>query len=203
MNNIKRKINIDLQKNKMKGFTLVETLVASFILTFTITALMTVVADSLFTARYARSEITAIYLAQEVSDYIRNDRDAFFLKEDGTSWDEFLNIYNLCTITSTEGEEIGCYFEVLALLRNEESIESCNEDTETGCPFLHYNENEDTFYTYIPNDDEKPRFQRKIFIKKELSWQDQDEITLTVTVLWKEGTIKKETVLETTLTKWQ
>jgi type II secretory pathway pseudopilin PulG len=202
MRNKKIKKNIDLFKNKIKGFTLVETLVAVFILTFTMLALMTVVADSLFAARYARHEITAIYLAQEASDYIRNDRDTLFFLDEDESWDNFLGNYSDCFTPE------GCYFEVLERLKEEgEGIKVCEDnstETEIKCPFFYYDdtETENPFYTYTGNEDQKSNFQRKIFMELG-SWVGQHEIILTVTVLWKDGSTKKETVLETTFTKWQ
>ena len=105
-----------LQNNKAltlrnsKGFTLVETMVAVFILAIALTALLNLTARSLFSARYARNEITANYLMQEVVDYIRNQRDTTaFLKTDG-SWQEFLTLFGdpggLCF------SDDGCYFDV-------------------------------------------------------------------------------------------
>ena len=66
--------NSKLQKDR--GFTLIETMFAVIIMAFSITIFMNVVANTLFSARYAKNEITANYLAQEAIDYIRNDRDS-------------------------------------------------------------------------------------------------------------------------------
>lgn len=210
MRNKKIKKNIELVKNKIKGFTLVETLVAVFILTFTMLALMTVVADSLFAARYARYETTAIYLAQEASDFIRNDRDNYFIGEEESAWDDFLAEYSNC-FYENEDDNSGCYFEVLDLLKGEvDGINICDdEDTGTNikCPFFYFDDGEDegSFYTYEEEEDKKSNFQRKISMKEGPSSGPLDEVILTVTVSWREtdSQVYKETILETTLTKWQ
>jgi len=79
------------------GFTLVETLVAIFILALTIGALLTLTAGGFFTIRYAKNDITATYLLQESLELIRNDRDTMAQKGKATfsDWAEpYQN--NLC-----------------------------------------------------------------------------------------------------------
>lgn len=58
-----------------KGFTLIETLVAVSLLTIAIVAPMTLTAQSLSTAYYARDQITAYNLAQEGIESVRAIRD--------------------------------------------------------------------------------------------------------------------------------
>ncbi len=65
--------NLKLRTNA--GFTLVETVVAIFILSMSIGALLTLAAGGFFSVRYARNQIVADHLAQEALEYIRNDRD--------------------------------------------------------------------------------------------------------------------------------
>ena len=57
------------------GFTLIETLVAIFILAMSITSAMTVVSSSLQASFYARDRIAAYFLAQEAIEMIKNKRD--------------------------------------------------------------------------------------------------------------------------------
>ena len=63
-----------------KGFTLIETLVAISLLTIAIVAPMSLTAQSLSSAYYARDQITAFYLAQEAIEALRSVRDANILK---------------------------------------------------------------------------------------------------------------------------
>ncbi len=61
-----------------KGFTLIETLVAIFILVLTIGTLMSLSASSFFSVRYAKNQITASNLVQAQLEFIRNVRDTKF-----------------------------------------------------------------------------------------------------------------------------
>lgn len=181
------------------GFTLVETMFAVFILTFTIVGLMTVVANSLFAARYARDEITASYLLQEVVDYVRNDRDTtvFLGAVAGpTTWANFLTKYNNCS-------NDGCYFDVL----NPNGSVEIKRCLSSGCPFLYYDAKADTTPFYVNDDGNgmsdmlKTNFQRKILVTQ--SSENSDEIDVAVTVYWKNGGLTKSRSLTTSLLKWQ
>lgn len=83
-------INFKKQENK-RGFTLVETLVALFIFSISIMAVMTVFSQGISNTNYAKSKMTAEYLSQEGIEYIRNMRDTYVLyAADKTSaWGEF------------------------------------------------------------------------------------------------------------------
>lgn len=93
-----------------RGFTLIETMVAVLLLTVALSALLGLTASSLFAARYARNEITANYLMEEVADYVRNDRDTMSIQDTsattGSDWTTFLAKYAVCT--SANG---GCFVE--------------------------------------------------------------------------------------------
>jgi prepilin-type N-terminal cleavage/methylation domain-containing protein len=91
---------IILQKNK--GFTLLETLIAIFVMAVAFTSLLSLMTTTMFSARYANNEITATYLAQEAVDYIRNDRDTTAFQ--GGNWNDFINHYG-----ATLGTPSVCY----------------------------------------------------------------------------------------------
>lgn len=90
--------NIMLKKQKRftqslsKGFTLIETLVAIMILSLVITSVISLTSSSIFSARYAKNEIKAMYIAQEGIDYIRNLRDSLAFQQG--SWATFTNDLN-------------------------------------------------------------------------------------------------------------
>ena len=177
-----------------KGFTLVETMFAVLILSFAIVSMMTVIANSLFAARYARDEITVNYLLQEVVDYIRNDRDTTVLLVGGQTWESFFAKYSNCS-----NEETGCYFDVLS-----ESAISPTECPSGGCPNLYFDANADTtpFYT---NDDGintgkiRTNFRRKIVVVQ----NGLDEIDVTITIDWINGSLPVSRSLKTSFMKWQ
>lgn len=67
-----------------KGFTLVETLVAIFVLTLSITGPLFIAQQSFISAVTARDRTTASFLAQEGVEYIRSVRDHNYLS--GRAW---------------------------------------------------------------------------------------------------------------------
>lgn len=182
---IKKKI-----KNN-KGFTLVETMSAVLILTFTIVGMMTVVANSLFAAEYARDEITVNYLLQEAIDYIRNDRDTTIFLRSGYTWEDFLAKYNNCSASLG-----GCTINVL----NDEVPQQCFVDY---CPNLYYDEDASSgsFYTYDTVNNTETDFERKIVVTQNAT--NPDEIDITVTIDWYNGGLPVTRSLKTSLLKWQ
>ncbi len=60
---------------KKNGFTIVETMVAVAVLLIIIAAPLTLAERALASADAARQEITAVYLAQEAIEFVRNLRD--------------------------------------------------------------------------------------------------------------------------------
>ncbi|MBL7045638.1 MAG: type II secretion system protein [Parcubacteria group bacterium] len=72
------------KKNKKRGFTLIETLVAISILVVSVAGPLTLSSKGLVAAFFARDQVTAFYLAQEGIEFIRNVRDENILE--GSSW---------------------------------------------------------------------------------------------------------------------
>jgi len=176
--------------NKTSGFTLVESLFAVLILTFTITGLMVIVSNSLFSARYAKDEITVNYLMQEVVDSIRNDRDntVFFNKYNSTTpWSTFVGHYSNCSASLG-----GCYFNVFD---NISTIQKCPSGV---CPFLYYNETPTTSFYNYDNTKTKTNFIRKIVVTT-----NGDEMIVTVTVNWKNGSVSVTRTLSASFLNWQ
>ena len=179
-------------KNKLKnnkGFTLVEAMFAVLILSFVIVGMMTVVANDLFSARYARDEITANYLAQEVVDYIRNDRDTTVFWSDAVGrWNTFVSHYSICTSGNP------CHIDVLVLNNNIIS---------SGGGPLYYDATatNNSFYNYdtTVTGSVESKFTRKVIVT---SAPDGNSIDVTVTVSWKNGNSDKTRVMTATLMNW-
>tara|TARA_B100000745_G_scaffold168274_1_gene110071 strand:- start:5597 stop:6100 length:504 start_codon:yes stop_codon:yes gene_type:complete len=68
-----------------QGFTLVETLVAIFVLTLSITGPLFIAQQSFTSAATARDRTTASFLAQEGIEYVRSVRDHNYLSNE-TNW---------------------------------------------------------------------------------------------------------------------
>ncbi len=73
------------------GFTLIETMIAVFILTLTVGGLLTIAANGYFSVRYSRNQIVANNLIQESLEYVRNNRDSAF--QQGISWQTWTAVF--------------------------------------------------------------------------------------------------------------
>jgi prepilin-type N-terminal cleavage/methylation domain-containing protein len=199
--------------NNKAGFTLIETMVAAFILTLALTGLLTLNANTLFTARYARNQITANYLIQEAADSIRNDRDTTaFLHNGGGTWNSFLNKYGFtgvpsCFVPAFSGNtsSVGCSMEFSSVAP---TPISCNVAPAWGtlhCPIFNYTASatNNSFYTYttpsgqyVPSD-----FKRQILMM--INPSNPNELDIKITVEWLNGGLVHSQSLQTSLLKWQ
>lgn len=212
-----------LQTNK--GFTLIETMIAVFVLTAALAGFFSLLSRSLFSARYARNEITANYLLQEAVDYIRNDRDtvAFQQASAGGGWVNFLNRYgynsgagsDTCfTNTTNFATAAGCYFEPALSMTVSTPlatipITSCSTPPDFGtiqCPVFNYDANatvHNDFYTY-DNSHSLPatKFKRQVVMLVNPS-SAGDELDVKVTVEWQNGNLTRSKSLVISLLNWQ
>jgi prepilin-type N-terminal cleavage/methylation domain-containing protein len=86
---------------QQQGFTLIETLIAIFLLTLTVGGLMTMAANGYYSVRYARNQIVADTLLQESIEYIRNSRDTNI--QQGGTWAQWVAGFNV----SSNGTPLG------------------------------------------------------------------------------------------------
>lgn len=197
---------------KNKGFTLIETMIAVFILVIAMNGLLGLIASSLFSARYAKNELTANYLIQEAIDYIRNDRDTTAFQQMGTGggWDNFIqNRYGDGTSTICFSNN-GC--EIEPSNTNPSNIVNACDGTIGGnfgsipCRVLLYDESatNKAFYTYqnvvgaVPS-----KFKRRVNMKINPIANNPDELDITVTVEWQNGTLVRSKTSRVSLLNWQ
>jgi type II secretory pathway pseudopilin PulG len=190
-----------INKQKNKGFTLVETMIAVFILVVALNGLLGLIASSLFSARYAKNDITANYLIQEALDYIRNDRDTVaFQRYGGGDWASFQTKYsNNGCFSGT-----GCYMEPSL-----NTISACSGAIgggfgSIGCPVFKYDEaatNKD-FYTY-QNVGVNSNFKRQVTMVVNPTINNPDEIDIKVTVEWLNGSLVRSRSSRISLLNWQ
>ncbi|MEK7586018.1 MAG: prepilin-type N-terminal cleavage/methylation domain-containing protein [Patescibacteria group bacterium] len=207
----------NLQKNKESvriakqgGFTLIETMIAVFILAAAITTLIGLISTSLFSSRYAKNDIIANYLIQEAIDYARNDRDttAYQHNLSGT-WASFLGHYGYPSSMCFAGN--GCKFEPSA--QGSSTIDAISVCSGTltwgsvGCEILNYDQNaaNKDFYTYAtPSGYTVSNFKRKVVMTvTPINGQATDQLNISVTVEWLNGNLPKSRVFRTSLLNWK
>ena len=94
---------INKKNTSQKGFTLIEVLVAVFILITAVVVPLTISSKGIFYSNVVRDQSVASYLAQEGMEAVRLLRDDTFLQNnDATAaWDQFSNRFSDCTNEST------------------------------------------------------------------------------------------------------
>lgn len=108
-----------------KGFTMIETLVAIFVLLISVTGPLAVAQSGLRAAYIARDTTTAYYLAQDAIEFVKNIRDDNFITAQA-NWLEYIDncmFPDTCTVDTTVdtysdgidvcvaggGSEAGCF----------------------------------------------------------------------------------------------
>jgi type II secretory pathway pseudopilin PulG len=174
------------KKNKRTGgFTLVETIVAIGIFTFSLLGLIVVLGKGIADTDYAKAKNTSAYLAQEGIEYVRNMRDTFMLYDStpATGWADF-------TAKLTAGGCFGangCYINADAIFTTPERTPPLTYITFTSCGStctqLLYDASSGK-YDYPPLSGVNSGFTRKI----KVSSVTTDQIRISSTVYWAQGT---------------
>ncbi len=155
--------------SKVRGFTLIETLVAVSLLTIAIMAPMTLTQQSLSGAYYARDQITAYNLAQEGIESVRAIRDGQILSISQTADASGIDLFGSIPVNQD--------FIIDGLETNPETaMETCVDE----CPPLQLSP-DGSLYGYGPGwtDTKFTRTLRASYVGA-----SEDEIQLSVTVSW-------------------
>lgn len=200
------KLTYKRTQNISYGFTIVEAMVAIFILTISVSAMLNVTASAAISARYSRNEITANYLLQEAIDSVKNSRDtiAFQMKDLGGGWNNFLSRYgypgNKCF------SNYGCDFKMDVFDPTSSLGGDILDCSSSGCPPLSYNANGGTslFYNHITGTGTVASiFTRKVNMV--ISPSNPDEVKVTAVVTWNNNAsaATRTQTLEISLLNWQ
>lgn len=156
-----------IKEKTNRGFTILETMVAVFILMLAITGPMVFAQSGLRTSFLARDQITAFFLAQDAIETIKNIRDDNGL--DGENW--LQDIY-VCDEGTTDCK---IYIDTLSA---EPVVDKCVGT----CPVLKINSNGQFGYNFsIGDNPEDSRFTRIIHIEETV---DERELQIIVEVRW-------------------
>ncbi len=169
-------------KQKNKGFTLVEVLVAVVIFTLSILSVMAVLGSGVANTNFAKNKIIAEYLAQEGIEYIRNTRDTNVLYTVPGGWQAFLSQVFAC---DTINNSNGCQFDD-STIDTQPVVNIAFTPCDTSCRHLFY-EASSGKYTLVNTAGVDSGFVRKIIIEginPNNQLNNGNEIKVTSTVSW-------------------
>lgn len=151
---------INITPSGIKGFTLVETMVAISILMFAILGPLTIASAGLRNSAYARDQITAYYLAQEGVEYVRYIRDNNYIENERGNGNGWLSGLENCTAGSLG--DFGCALDSVAWFDGGEALipcqtESCDSDSD---PKMYVTP--EGYYSYDPSGNSAARYKRVI-----------------------------------------
>lgn len=184
-----------------KAFTLIETMVAISILLISVIGPLEIASKGLFSAIYAKEEITAFYLAQEGVELIKNVRDTNYLVDaytatGNTNW---LSQVSECVLDATH--TVGCIVDPTQFGNEVDEIETCDEITK--CAPLRFNESSGIYGYDTGAGFEQSKFTRTVFI--EYDPLTPNEARVVSTVSWSSSLLgnQKSTTLTATIFNWQ
>lgn len=177
---------IGYKEKRIKGFTLVEALVAISILMVAVVSPMTIAQKGLNSAMYSKDQMTAAFLAQDAIEFIKNWRDMVGLNKDpdGNLKPDWLSLPDICTAPSS------CDIDT-----TRESINPGDifKDSSTGNP-LRINKAGPLFVKYDLTGTEVSKFSRDISVTKSAGG---DEAKISVRVSWLgQGGVSQNVVVE-------
>jgi len=193
--------------NNKKGFTLVETLVAVFILVLTISVMISLSVESFYNVRYAQNQITANLLSQEMIEYIRFTRDTAVQEDSDTGYDQWvasLSSGDGCLDIPSQWCDIDQFFPNNGTRTNTSIIISGNDPSDRPHQLYQYPSGEyissteylsDTVSTGPPSPSPFSRGVR-------FTTYGDDQIEATVRIEWKNGSFERSHTESIILTKW-
>ncbi len=161
-----------------RGFSLLESLVAIFVLTLASLGPLTLASYAIRTASLSQNRITAFYLAQEAMEYIRNRRDNNAIAGAG-NW---LNGLNSCASTN------GCSVDI-----PNDLVSACSGD----CPKIKYNSSTGLYNQTSGAD---TLFTRQVQLTQVAN---NVEEKVAVTISWRERFSNQSFTLEENIFNWR
>src|SRR3989344_9239341 len=184
--------------NSNKGFTILETLVATFLLALALTGVAGLVQGSLQIARDYKDSVTAVMLAQEGMEMVRERRDKNITTGDPVRWLEGLVKPPLGPFFICDQNTQDC----IAKLQNNGTVvfERCIGGG-GDCPYLRFNTTSGVF-NYNPTGSIITQFRRSIHVTTPIG-SNSNEAKVEVLIEWQGLIGPKSLQLETHLFQWQ
>lgn len=168
-----------------QGFTLVEAMVAISILLMTLVGSMNLVVQSISSSILAKNQVMAFNLSQEAVEFVRNTKDTNILQGGGDNW-----LFGLDPCLDSKKCVVDSPNNIIA------------ECSSGGCPVLRFDPSS-SLYGYETSgswsDSVSTLFTREVFLERIEG--SSDEITLTIVISWKEGSLMKNFSIKESLFK--
>lgn len=182
---------------KSEGFTLIETLIAVFILALTVSSLVSLTSGGYFSIRYVRNQIVATSLIGETLEYVRNTKDTAL--QNGILWQDWQNEYLLANLAPTAR---GCFDPKGCSIDPYTSQSVKTTPCTTTCPLIVYFP-EKSIYAYSTTftgfTTTPTTFRRKVTAR---TMTDPNQIEVTVEVSWLNGTLSRTLRQSVLMTNW-
>lgn len=179
--------------NSTRGFTILESLFAIFILSMVIAGVFTVVQQNLSQSIIAKDEVKAFYLAQEAIEVVRNIRDSNQLIKYNNNLNNFW-LNGITTGTGSCGFDTYCIIDSTSMSLTTTGCSESNFDWQCAPP-LRQSEGYQIGYN---ESWQATNFKRVIKIKE----INSVEILVTVRIMWTKGFTTKEFTADTILFNW-
>lgn len=178
-------------KKQNRGFTVLESIVAIFILSLSISGAFAAVRDGLSDSAISKDEVKAFYLAQEAVEIIKNKRDSNQLSKlngDLNTW--------LTGISENPSDP--CYFGKVCMVDVvTTNFVNCGDDWDT-CPNLKKDPN--TFlYSYGAFPETNFKREIKFELVRSDSFNNPVEVFVVVKIYWTKGLDRNSFEIKTTL----
>jgi len=170
------------------GFTLLETIVAIFILSLAVVGFLSVMTRGISIGSYAKDEMIASFLAQDAMEYIRAKKNENILQAPGVSW---LDGTRQGGAPCDGGESCGVDTTVESLPGPQyRFIKRCTQLPTNGCA-LWYNTNSGAYGHNNGAGWIQTKFGRTVTMNEIV---DNREVQVVVTVSFPQGNVTKSTV---------
>lgn len=186
--------------SNMRGFTLVETLVAVLLLSIAIAGPLTIASKGLTATLVAKDQFTGFFLAQDAVEYVRFLRDSACLAAasgpSGCPSNVWLSGLGACV--STDGSA-KCYFDSLG---SQPDVPTACSGT---CPTLRYDPTNRYFNYNAAVGVTGQRYIRTVSIQNNPGGATPDEALVTVSITWSDiaGVTRVPITIRESIFRWQ